>query len=135
MYQALMADEDAFTRLSGFRIVEFEALYGIFDATWKVMESERLNYAGRQAAPGAGRKFVVDRRDQLLSVLLWSNLQLHPQDLSCLLDVHISTFARIRQRVLAVLARLDVAIDMPNRTNYKGISQLAEAYPELLCLV
>ncbi|HIP73186.1 MAG TPA: hypothetical protein EYH05_17535 [Anaerolineae bacterium] len=127
----MTADEEALARLSGLRIAEFEALYHDFDVIWQVMQIERLNYAGRQTAPGAGRKYAVGRREQLLSVLLWSHLGLHPRDISRLLGVHVSTFARIRQRVLAVLDRLDVEIEIPDRNAYKEIDQLAEAYPEL----
>lgn len=131
MYQTLEYNDVAFTRLIGFRVAEFETLYHDFAMMWQVVQTERLNYAGQQTAPGVGRKFAISCRDQLLAVLLWSHLGLHPQAVSRLLDVHVSTFARIRQRVLTVLDRLGVEIQMPDRYVYKEIDQLAEMYPEL----
>lgn len=121
-------------RLSGLCVDEFESLYRDFAREWRKIEAERLSYSGRQTGPGAGRKFAINQREQLLSVLIWSRVGLHPQSISQLLDVHVSTFARIRQRVLTILDRLDVTIEIPDRKAYKEINELSETYPELLRL-
>lgn len=121
-------------RLSGLCVDEFESLYRDFAREWRKIEAERLSYSGRQIVPGAGRKFAINQREQLLSVLIWSRVGLHPQSISQLLDVHVSTFARIRQRVLTILDRLDVTIEIPDRKAYKEINELSETYPELLRL-
>lgn len=134
MYQALTTNEEAFERLSGLRVNEFEALYRDFATVWRKIEAERLSYAGRLAVTGAGRKFAINQRDQLLSVLIWSRIGLHPKSISKLLDVHVTTFARTRQRVLRVLTRLDMTIEIPDRKAYKEIEELSETYPELLQL-
>lgn len=132
MYQTLIADEELFARLSGFRVAEFQELCQEFDMAWQTLQAEKQNYAGRQTAPGAGRKFVVEQREQLLSVLLWSHLELHPKAVSGLLGVHVSTFARIRQRVLNVLNRLGVVLAVPDRIAYKELTQLNETHSKLL---
>jgi hypothetical protein len=134
MYQELLANEEAFLRLSGLQVNEFEVLYRDFMAVWRKLKAERSCYAGRQVVSGAGRKFLVSPREQLLAVLIWSHLGLHPQSISQLLDIHVSTFARIRQRVLTILSRLNVAIEIPNRKTYKETNLLSETYPELIQL-
>ncbi|HRQ42423.1 MAG TPA: hypothetical protein PLD25_31290 [Chloroflexota bacterium] len=131
----MTADEEFFIRLTGFSIAEFERLYRDFEVVWGRLQAERVHYAGRQTTPGAGRKFAIHPREQLVAVLLWSHISLHPQAVSRLLGIHISTFARIRQRVLAALHRLDVEIAIPDRNDYQEIDQLTEAYPELQWLV
>lgn len=132
MYQSLIIDAELFARLSGLQVAEFQGLFQNFDIAWHSLRAEKQNYAGRQTVPGAGRKFVVEQRDQLLSVLLWSHLGLHPRDISDLLGVHVSTFTRIRQRVLIILDRLGVVLTLPDRAAYQDLTQLAKIHPELL---
>lgn len=119
IYQALSQDEETFHCLSGLQVADFDALYEEFAATWSLLMVERHRYTGRLQPSRAGRKFAVTLRDQLLSVMLWSNLGLHPQDLSELLGIHLSTFARVRQRVLTVLYRMNMAIERPEPHQYQ----------------
>lgn len=134
MNQILSKNEALLIPVCGYDVVQFEALYRNFAEAWQAIESRRLGYAGRQTLRGAGRKYRCDIRIQLLSVLLWANLRLHPRAISRLLCVHVSTFTRIRQRVLTVLCQLNVSVDVPDRTAYRELEQLAEVYQELLQL-
>ena len=132
MYGVLSTDNATFIRLTGRSVAEFDQLYGTFAAAWRTMAAEQWHGVTRTVAPGAGRKFTVNCQDQLLAVLLWSHLALHPQAISQLLNIHISTFARIRQRVLTILARLDVTIPPPARGTYKVLDELVDSHPALL---
>lgn len=128
IYQALSEDQETFHCLSGLQVADFDALYDDFAAAWSRLKMERRRYTGQAQPSRAGRKFAVSLRDQLLSVLLWFNLGLHPQDLSKLLGVHLSTFARIRQRVLAVLYDLNMPVEPPEPHQYQRIGYLSHVW-------
>lgn len=125
----LINNEKLLIQLSGYDRTRFEALYRDFEEAWQALEAERPSYSRRQISRGAGRKYIYNKREQLLFVLLWAHLRLHPQIISHLLCVHVSTFARIRQRVLTVLHRLNVSIDLPDRTSYQDVKQLTDITP------
>ena len=130
MYLRLKENGKLFEQLIGYEVADFESLYQDFESMRLVLSQKRLDSPGRQNTWGAGRKHSCDQRDELLSVLLWTHLHLHPTAISQLLNVHVSTFARIRERVLTVLHQMNVRIKIPDRTVYRELS----CFPELLQL-
>lgn len=137
-YQILVRHPHAFPHATGLSLTAFEALYQLFEPVWLQREHLRLGRdMARRQALGAGRRYTVAAKEQLLAVCLWLHLALHPQEVATLHHIHISTLARYQRRVLVVLRQVPGPVpawSIPTPSTYRSLDQVVQACPSLAVL-
>src|SRR5215212_6440792 len=114
-YEQLHRHPGVFRDLTGLTLEEFDHLLGQMLPEYERAEYKRHARADRLRAPGAGRDFALDPRDQLLLTLVWLRRYLTHALLGWLFGVSDSTSVRVVGRILPILARLGRStMRMPN---------------------
>jgi hypothetical protein len=138
-YQRLSQKPKIFKNLTGATIDEFNELYQQTYPVWQQQEQERLSHPNRQRAIGAGRKYELKFREQLLLSLVWLRLYLNTEALGYFFGVDKSTVSRNTRRVLAALRVVGEGSlgwpEPPKRGQGKNVAQALAEYPDLLAIV
>jgi hypothetical protein len=102
-YARLLRHPTVFRAMTGLDVPAFDALDADFRPRFAAAERRRLSRPDRRRAIGAGRRFELDARDQLLLAVVW--LRRYPINavLGYLFGVEETTALRTVHRVLPVL--------------------------------
>lgn len=134
---SLMREPDSFKKLTGIDLEHYWDLCRDLIPIWQQMENERLNRPGRQRAIGAGRKYNLDMKLQLLMLLIHQHLKLTTEATGKLFNVHKSTVSRNTRRVCHALSSLtDGWIDLRGSSEKrKNLAQVLNEQPDLGALL
>ena len=132
-YDALTRHPVVFQALTGVTVAQFDALHREAAA-----EQRRLSRAARRRAIGAGRRFALSDRDQVLLTVVW--LRRYPLHavLGFLFGVEETTALRTVHRVLPVLAAagLDtMRLSDPGKGKRPNLDALLHDTPALAVIV
>lgn len=138
-YQKIAKHPSAFRSFTGLSRSEFDQLFSRFLPEWQAAERERLSQTKRKRRIGAGRKYNLALRSQLLMTLIWLHLYLNTATMGVLLDIHKSTVSRNTRRVLAVLRQLGEQEvwwkEPPANGRGKTLKEAIEECPDLLLVI
>lgn len=138
-YAYLSRRPSSFRNLAGISLNEFDVLFQRFGPLWEQAEAQRLSRPDRRRAIGAGRKYGLDLRSQLLMTLLWLHLYLNMDTLGVLFGVHKSAISRNTRRVLKVLRQLGENTlwwsQPPGKYQGRTLTEALEAFPDLLTVL
>jgi hypothetical protein len=137
-YQALTQHPVVFQALTGLSIADFDQLAADVAPALAAAARRRLSRPSRQRAIGAGRRFALSRRDQVLLTVVW--LRRYPINavLGFLFGVEETTALRTVQRVLPVLeaAGLDtMRLPDPGKGKRPDLDALLQETPALAVIV
>ncbi len=138
-YKKIAKHPSAFRSFTGLSRSEFDQLFNRFLPVWQAAEQERLSQKKRQRQIGAGRKYNLALRSQLLMTLIWLHLYLNTATMGVLLNIHKSTVSRNTRRVLAVLRQLGENEvwwkEPPPNGRGRTLKEAVEECPDLLLVV
>jgi hypothetical protein len=138
-YAYLSRRASSFRNLAGISLKEFNELFQRFEPLWEQAEAERLNRPNRRRAVGAGRKYGLDLRSQVLMTLLWLHLYLNMDTLGFLFGVHKSAISRNSRRVLKVLRQLGEDTlwwsEPPGKYQGRTLAEALQTFPDLLTVL
>ena len=138
-YVMLAKQPSSFRNLTGISLLEFEDLFPQFEALWIQAENERLERPSRQRGQGAGRKYRLDLRSQLVMTLVWLHLYLSLDTLGFLFGVHKSSISRNTRRVLKVLRQLGEDTlwwsEPPSKFEGRNLREALAICPDLLTIL
>ncbi len=127
-----------FRDLTGLTLAEFDHLLDQVLPHFEHDEHKRHARPERLRAPGAGRDFVLDPRDQLLLTLVWLRRYLTHALLGWLFGVSDSTSVRIVARFLPILERLGrstMRMPAPDQPRCRTFDDLLGQLPALAVVV
>jgi hypothetical protein len=124
--------------MTGLGVAEFDAVVGDAVPALAAADRARLSRPGRRRAPGAGRRWALAPRDQVLLTVVW--LRRYPTDvvLGYLFGVDEATVRRTRGRVLPVLEALGrdtMRLPDPGKHRRPTLDALLADTPELAVIV
>jgi hypothetical protein len=137
-YEHLKRHPQVFPKVTGLTVSEFDRLVDDLLPRYAAAEEERLQRPDRQRDIGAGRKFELDARDQLLLVIVWLRIYPTGDVLGYLFGVSAPTVSRIQARVLPLLEQTGHAtmrLPDPGRKRRRQWSELLHMIPELTVVV
>ena len=137
-YPALTQQPVVFQALTGLNLAQFDTLYADVAPRLAAAEQRRLGRRERRRAIGAGRRFALSGRDQVLLTVVW--LRRYPINavLGFLFGVEETTALRTVQRVLPVLeaAGLDtMRLPDPGKGKRPDLATLLRETPALAVIV
>lgn len=138
-YAYLSRRPSSFRNLAGISVKEFDELFQRFEPLWEQAEAQRLNRPNRRRAIGAGHKYGLDLRSQVLMTLLWLHLYLNMDTLGFLFGVHKSAISRNTRRVLKVLRHLGENSlwwsEPPSKYQGRTLREALTDFPDLLTVL
>lgn len=138
-YEEIIKRPSSFRNLTGISVAEFAELYQRFAPLWVQSEQQRLQRDQRQRALGAGRKYELELRSQLVLTLVWLHLYLSTETLGILFGVDKATVSRNTRRVLGVLRQLGQDTlwwhEPPGKYEGKSWAQALADDPDLLAVL
>jgi hypothetical protein len=138
-YTSLSQQPRIFKSLTGMTVGEFDDLCQRTRPVWQRNERERLSRWNRQRAIGAGRKYELGFREQLLMTAVWLRLYLNTEALGYFFGVDKSTVSRNTRRMLAALREVGEDTlgwpEPPKRGQGKSVAQALQAYPDLFAII
>lgn len=137
-YQVLTQHTVVFQALTGLSVAQFDALYAEVAPRQAAAAQRRLGRPDRRRAVGAGRRFALSGRDQVLLTVVW--LRRYPINvvLGFLFGVEETTALRTVHRVLPVLeaAGLDtMRLPDPGKGKRPDLDALLHDTPALAVIV
>lgn len=137
-YKHLSQHPKVFAKVTGLSVSDFDTLVDDLLARYVAAEDQRLQRPNRQRDIGAGRKFELDARDQLLLVVVWLRIYPTGDVLGYVFGVSAPTVSRIQARVLPLLeeaGRDTMRLPDPGRKRRRQWSELLHMIPELTVVV
>ncbi len=137
-YAHLHRHPAVFHALTGLSLAEFAALLDQVLPRYQDHEQQRHARPDRRRAPGAGRVFALDSRDQLLATLVWLRRYPTHQVLAWLFQVSDSTTVRIVARLLPLLEQLGhdtMRFPDPGKHHRRQFDELLADLPELSVVI
>jgi len=138
-YEEIIKRPSSFRNLTGISVTEFSELYQRFAPLWAQSEQQRLQRDQRQRAVGAGRKYELELRSQLVLTLVWLHLYLSTETLGILFGVDKATVSRNTRRVLGVLRQLGQDTlwwhEPPGKYEGKSLAQAVAEHPDLMAVL
>ena len=137
-YAHLSQHPKVFPKVVGLTVSEFDDLVKDLLPRYVEAEAQRLQRPDRQRDIGAGRKFELDARNQLLLVVVWLRIYPTGDVLGYLFGVSAPTVSRILSRVLPLLeqaGRDTMRLPDPGRKRRRQWSELLAMIPELTVVV
>jgi len=137
-YEHLNQHPKIFPKVTGLTVNEFDGLVNDLLPRYVAAEAQRLQRPDRQRDIGAGRKFELDARDQLLLVVVWLRIYPTGDVLGYVFGVSAPTVSRIQSRVLPLLeqaGRDTMRLPDPGRKRRRQWSELLHMIPELSVVV
>lgn len=137
-YDRLVGHPRVFVHLTGIDPFDFDLLFVDFLPRYLAAERIRLSRPDRQRAIGAGRKFAVGVRDQLLICVIW--LRRYPTDetLGFLFGMERTRVGDTRARIIPLLAALGLdtmRLPDPGKKQRVHLDVLLRETPGLAVLV
>ena len=138
-YDQLVKQPSSFRALTGVSLAEFADLFARFEPVWWQLEQQRLQRPSRQRKIGAGRKYALDLKSQLVMTLVWMHLYLTTQTLGILFGLSKSAISRDTRRTVNALRQ--VAGDSlwwqepPAKNEGKSLPQVVTEHPDLLAIL
>ena len=105
-YEQLAKQPSSFRALTGLSLTEFGELYTRFEPVWQEFEQQRLQRRSRQRKIGAGRKYALDLKSQVVLTLVWIHLYLTTETLGILFGLSKSAISRDTRRVVGALRQV-----------------------------
>jgi hypothetical protein len=137
-YEHLSQHPKVFSKVTGLTISEFDELVADLLSRYAEAEEARLQRPDRQRDIGAGRKFELDARNQVLLVVIWLRIYPTGEVLGYLFGVSAPTVSRIQSRVLPLLEQAGqdtMRLPDPGRKRRRQWSELLHMIPELTVVV
>lgn len=137
-YEHLSRHPKIFPKVTGLTVSEFDTLVDDLLPRYVAAEEKRLQRPDRQRDIGAGRKFELEARDQLLVVIVWLRIYPTGDVLGYLFGISAPTVSRIQTRVLPLLeqaGRDTMRLPDPGRKRRRQWSELLQMIPELSVVV
>ena len=138
-YDQLKKSPHSFQTLTGISITEFDELFVRFDPLWQQNERQRLNQRKRQRQIGAGRKYELDLKSQVVMILVWLHLYLSTETLGLLFGVSKSSISRNTRRGVVVLRQFGRNSvwwqEPPGKYDGKSLKEALAEYPDLLSVI
>jgi hypothetical protein len=137
-YEQLSHHPKVFAKVTGLSVSDFDTLVEDLLPRYVAAEEQRLQRPDRQRDIGAGRKFELDARDQLLLVVVWLRIYPTGDVLGYLFGVSAPTVSRTQARLLPLLeqaGRDTMRLPDPGRKRRRQWSQLLHMIPELTVVV
>ena len=138
-YEEIIQHPSSFRNLTGISVAEFRQLYTQFVPLWEQSEQRRLQREKRARAIGAGRKYELELRSQLVLTLVWLHLYLTTETLGLLFGVDKATVSRNTRRVVGVLRQLGEDTvwwhEPPDKSEGKSLEQVLVEHPDLLAVL
>lgn len=137
-YEHLSQQPKVIPKVTGLTVREFDTLVEDLLPRYVAAEEKRLQRPDRQRDIGAGRKFELDARDQLLLVIVWLRIYPTGDVLGYLFGVSAPTVSRIQARILPLLeqaGRDTMRLPDPGRKRRRQWSELLQMIPELSVVV
>jgi hypothetical protein len=137
-YEYLSQPPNGFRKCTGLTIARFDQRV---DAVLRLdleADVQRLNRRQRQRAVGAGHRFELTLRDQLLLTVIGWRLDPIPEGLAYLFGVSDSTVSRRIERVLPILepsGREGMRLPDPGKQRRRQLPDLLKDLPELTVMV
>lgn len=137
-YDRLVRHPRVFQHLTGIDPFDFDVLFADFLPRSLAAERVRLSRPDRQRAIGAGRRFALAVRDQLLLSVIW--LRRYPTDetLGFLFGVERTSVGDTRARIIPLLAALGLdtmRLPDPGKKQRPQLDDLLRETPDLAVLV
>src|SRR5512141_1736312 len=138
-YEEMIQHPSSFRNLTGISVAEFVGLFQRFVPLWEHSEQQRLQRKKRRRAIGAGRKYELDLRSQLVLTLVWLHLYLSTETLGLVFGVDKATVSRNTRRVVGVLRQLGQDTvwwhEPPRKYAWKSSAQALVENPDLLAVL
>jgi hypothetical protein len=138
-YDQLAKQPSSFRALTGVSLAEFGELFTRFEPVWQELERQRLQQRSRQRNMGAGRKYVLDLKSQVVLTLVWIHLYLTTQTLGILFGLSKSAISRDTRRVVGALRQVGRDSvwwqEPPAKNEGKRLPQALDENPDLLAIL
>jgi len=137
-YNHLSDFPSVFQSLTGLRVSEFDELYKDLQGYYVEAEWRRLERADRKREMGAGRRFALSARDQILLTVVWLRVYPTYEVLGYLFGVSDTTTGRIVERLVPMLEQLGrdtMRLPKPSRKRRRQLDDLLRDIPELAVVV
>jgi DDE superfamily endonuclease/Helix-turn-helix of DDE superfamily endonuclease len=137
-YGFLSQHPRVFRAMTGLEVVAFRALYAELLPAFADAERARLSRRPRRRAIGAGRRFDLGPRDQLLATVVWLRQYPTNEALAYFFGVSDSTASRAIARWLPLLAQAGkdaMRLPDPGRKHRRQVDALLCDQPELVVLI
>jgi hypothetical protein len=137
-YGFLSQHPRVFRAMTGLEVVAFRALYAELLPAFADAERARLSRRPRRRAIGAGRRFDLGPRDQLLATVVWLRQYPTNEALAYFFGVSDSTVSRAISRWLPLLEQAGTdtfRLPDPGRKHRRQVEAVLADQPALLVLV
>lgn len=137
-YAHLTRHPTVFTAMTGLRVAEFDTLVTDLLPQHRTAEIARLSKRQRQRAIGAGHRFELAPRDQLLLTVVWLRTYPTHEVLGYLFGVSDSTVSRLVARwvpLLAAAGKDTMRMPDPGRKHRRHLDALLADTPGLAIIV
>jgi hypothetical protein len=137
-YGHLSQHPRVFRTMTGLTVDDFRTLFGEVLPAFAAAERERLGRPDRRRAVGAGRRFELAPRDQLLCCVVWLRQYPTNEALASFSGVSDSTVSRAIARWLPLLERAGqdaMRLPDPGRKHRRQVDALLADQPALVVLI
>lgn len=125
-FDSLSLRPTLFYRLTGHEVSNVEEVAFIIEPLFSATTTHRQSHPNRQRASGAGPKFSLTIRDQLLLTLIWYQFYPTHQAIGQLFGISDSTVCRYIRRVEHHLVQSNQIISRQAEPSRKGRLQLSD---------
>jgi len=137
-YEYLSQHPHVFQKCRGLTVALFDQLVDDIQPLYLEAEEHRLSNRPRQRAIGAGHRFELDVRDQVLLTVIWLRLYPIHEVLAYLFGISDATVSRLIERVLPILERSGrdgMRLPDPGKKRRRQLPDLLKTIPELTVIV
>jgi len=137
-FRFLSRHPQIFRAMTGLAVAEFTTLFDDLQAAFAAAEVARHSRPTRRRAIGAGRRFGLTPRDQLLLTIVWLRHYPTNEALAYFFDVSDSTVSRAIHRWLPLLEAAGqdtMRLPDPGRKHRRQVDAVLAEQPALLVLV